>query len=53
MSPGRAIPPAVGAAAVLDHIRPGTDLIVQSDNGEPVTVYPPEAAVAQPIWPKK
>jgi branched-chain amino acid transport system substrate-binding protein len=28
-------------------------VIVQWQNGEPVTVYPPEAAVAQPIWPKK
>ena len=30
--------PATSAAAVLDHIRPDSDLIVQSDNGEPVTV---------------
>jgi branched-chain amino acid transport system substrate-binding protein len=28
-------------------------VIVQWQNGEPVTVYPPAAAVAQPIWPKK
>jgi branched-chain amino acid transport system substrate-binding protein len=28
-------------------------MIVQWQNGEPVTIYPPEAAVAQPIWPKK
>ena len=44
-----AIPkPASSAAAVLDHIRPGTDLIVQSDNGEPVTVLDAiEAAAGQ------
>jgi branched-chain amino acid transport system substrate-binding protein len=28
-------------------------LIVQWQNGEPVTVFPPEAAVAAPIWPKR
>ena len=28
-------------------------LIVQWQKGEPVTVFPPEAAIAQPIWPKK
>ena len=38
MSPSPGFSRAVAAAAVLDHIRPGTDLIVQSDNGEPVTV---------------
>lgn len=27
--------------------------IIQWQNGVPVTVYPPEAAVSQPIWPKK
>ncbi|MBI3992146.1 MAG: ABC transporter substrate-binding protein [Candidatus Lambdaproteobacteria bacterium] len=27
-------------------------LIVQWQNGAPVTVYPPEVAVAKPIWPK-
>jgi branched-chain amino acid transport system substrate-binding protein len=27
--------------------------IIQWQNGVPVTVYPPEAAVAPPIWPKK
>ena len=27
-------------------------LVVQWQNGVPVTVYPPEAAVADPIWPK-
>jgi acyl-CoA hydrolase len=37
VSTGSTIPP-VAPAAVLDHIRPGTDLIVQADNGEPVTV---------------
>lgn len=30
--------PATSATAVLQHVRPGNDLIVQSDNGEPVTV---------------
>src|SRR5262245_64265621 len=36
---GVSIPrPAANAAAVLDHIRPGTDLIVEVANGEPVTV---------------
>lgn len=28
-------------------------LIVQWQNGEPVTVFPPEAAIAKPVWPKK
>ena len=28
-------------------------VIVQWQKGEPVAVYPPEAAVAKPIWPKK
>ena len=28
-------------------------VIVQWQNGEPVTVYPPEAAFAKPIWPKQ
>jgi branched-chain amino acid transport system substrate-binding protein len=28
-------------------------VIVQWQNGEPVTVYPLEAALAKPIWPKK
>ena len=28
-------------------------VIIQWQNGVPVTVYPPDAAVAQPIWPKK
>jgi len=33
--------------------RVGADLVVvQWQNGVPVTVYPPESAVAQPIWPK-
>jgi branched-chain amino acid transport system substrate-binding protein len=27
--------------------------IIQWQNGVPVTVYPPEMAMAQPIWPKK
>jgi len=27
--------------------------IIQWQNGVPVTVYPPEAAVSQPIWPKR
>jgi branched-chain amino acid transport system substrate-binding protein len=27
--------------------------IIQWQSGVPVTVYPPELAVAQPIWPKK
>ncbi len=40
--------PATSAAAVLDHIRPDSDLIVQSDNGEPVTVLDAiEAAAGQ------
>jgi acyl-CoA hydrolase len=30
--------PATSAATVLEHIRPGSDLIVQSANGEPVTL---------------
>jgi branched-chain amino acid transport system substrate-binding protein len=28
-------------------------LIVQWQNGEPVSIHPPAAAVAKPIWPKK
>jgi branched-chain amino acid transport system substrate-binding protein len=28
-------------------------LVVQWQNGEPVVVYPPGSAVAQPIWPKQ
>ena len=28
-------------------------VIVQWQNGVPVTVYPPEAAFAQPVWPKQ
>ena len=28
-------------------------VIVQWQNGEPVTIYPPESAVAKPIWPKR
>ena len=28
-------------------------LVVQWQNGEPVTVYPPDSAVAKPIWPKQ
>jgi branched-chain amino acid transport system substrate-binding protein len=27
-------------------------LIVQWQNGQPVTVFPPEVAMAQPMWPK-
>ena len=27
--------------------------IIQWQSGMPVTVYPPAAAVAKPIWPKK
>src|SRR5215467_12166323 len=44
-----AIPrPAASAAAVLDHIRPGTDLIVEGATGEPVTVLDAiEAAAGQ------
>ena len=30
--------PATSAAVVLEHIRPESDLIVQSANGEPVTL---------------
>jgi hypothetical protein len=30
--------PAASPDAVLQHLRPGIDLIVQPDNGEPVTV---------------
>jgi branched-chain amino acid transport system substrate-binding protein len=26
--------------------------VVQWQNGVPVTIYPPESAVAKPIWPK-
>jgi hypothetical protein len=26
---------------------------VQWQNGEPVVVYPPAAAMAKPIWPKR
>src|SRR5215468_10122234 len=46
---GISIPrPAANAAAVLDHIRPGTDLIVEVANGEPVTVLDAiEAAAGQ------
>lgn len=28
-------------------------IIVQWQNGTPITVYPPKSAIAQPIWPKK
>ena len=28
-------------------------IIVQWQNGVPITVYPPASAVAQPIWPKQ
>jgi len=28
-------------------------VIVQWQNGEPVTVYPPEAAFSKPVWPKR
>jgi branched-chain amino acid transport system substrate-binding protein len=28
-------------------------LIVQWQNGVPETVYPPDAAVAKPVWPKR
>ena len=28
-------------------------VIVQWQNGEPVTVYPPEAAFSKPVWPKQ
>jgi 4-hydroxybutyrate CoA-transferase len=31
-------PSATSTAAVLEHIRPGTDVIVPAANGEPVTV---------------
>ena len=27
-------------------------VIIQWQNGEPVTVFPPEAAFAKPVWPK-
>jgi branched-chain amino acid transport system substrate-binding protein len=27
--------------------------IIQWQNGTPVTVYPPQMAMAEPIWPKK
>src|SRR5262249_4534205 len=48
MSPSPGFAPAVAASAILDHIRPGTDLIVQADNGEPVTVLDAiEAAAGQ------
>jgi acyl-CoA hydrolase len=40
--------PAPSAAAVLDHLRPDMDLIVQAENGEPVTVMDAiEAAAGQ------
>jgi hypothetical protein len=40
--------PATSATAVLEHVRPGSDLIVQSANGEPVTVLDAiEAAAAE------
>ena len=29
-----------------------TLIIVQWQNGAPVTVFPPESAMAAPIWPK-
>ncbi len=38
MSTTGTIRPAGRATDVLDHIRPGSDLIVPSDNGEPVTL---------------
>src|SRR5262247_1578724 len=46
---GVSIPrPAASAAAVLEHIRPGADLIVEVANGEPVTVLDAiEAGAAQ------
>ena len=28
-------------------------LVVQWQNGEPITVYPPGSALAKPIWPKQ
>ena len=49
MSPSPGFAPAVAASAVLDHIRPGTDLIVQSDNGEPVTVLDAIEAAAEQL----
>src|SRR5262249_40540269 len=40
--------PAANAAAVLEHVRPGTDLIVEVANGEPVTLLDAiEAAAGQ------
>ncbi len=46
---GPAIPrPAASASAVLEHIRPGADLIVEAANGEPITVLDAiEAAAGQ------
>ena len=38
MTPSGIPKPATSAAAVLEHIRPESDLIVQSANGEPVTL---------------
>src|SRR5215510_2229177 len=46
---GRGLPPPVPASAVLDHIRAGADLIVQSDNGEPVTVLDAIEAAADQL----
>ena len=48
MSPVAIPRPAASASAVLDHIRPGTDLIVEGATGEPVTVLDAiEAAAGQ------
>src|SRR5215468_264871 len=48
MSPVAIPRPAASASAVLDHIRPGTDLIVEAATGEPVTVLDAiEAAAGQ------
>ena len=48
MSATSNVRPAGSPTDVLEHIRPGSDLIVPSDNGEPVTVLDGiEAAAGQ------
>ena len=42
-------PAAASAAAVLEHIRPGTNLIVPSENGEPVTLLDAIEAAASDL----
>ena len=49
MSPVAIPRPAASASAVLDHIRPGTDLIVEAATGEPVTLLDAIEAAAEQL----